>query len=141
MKSYKDLSEADKQKFTAYLTLKGLMKGDYNFNIILAFISLLFGIFLSISVSLIGINFFNMGINLDSASLINNGWELMMTSTFIGFAFAIIFFIILFLAYYRKQQDDKLLYVMFDINDVTKDMMEIEKEDLKKIIYGFRKVK
>lgn len=141
MKKFEDLNKEEKQKFNAYLTLKGLMRADFNHTTTIAFIALLFGVFLFVSVSIIGLNILHMGMTLESTSVMNSGMELVQSSTIIGFMFAIIFFLILFLAYYRKQQDDKILYSMFEINDVTKDMMEIDKEDLKKVKLGFRKVK
>jgi len=141
MKKFEDLDKEEKQKFNAYLTLKGLMRADYNHTITIAFIALLFGVFLFVSVSIIGINIVNIGANAESMSMIKAGSNLVISSTFIGFVFVIIFFLILFLAYYRKQQDERLLYSLFEINDVTKDMMEVEKDDIKKVKFGYRKVK
>jgi len=141
MKTFKDLNADEKQKFTAYLTFKAMMRTEFQISCITAFFVLLIGLFLSVSIAIIGLNFFNAGIGLASQSLINTGFNVIQMSTFMGFIFAFIFVIVLVLAYYTKQQDDRLLYNIFEINDVTKDMMEINREDIKKVRFGFRKVK
>jgi len=141
MKKFEELNNTEKEKFNSYLNLKGLMRNDYNSNVILAFIILLFGAVLSMSIALIGLNLISIGLDFDSGSVVQGGFNVIGSSSIATVAFMLIFVLILFLAYYRKQQDEKLLYMIFEINDVTKDIMDINKEDIKKIRFGWRKVK
>jgi len=141
MRIYEDLSEKEKQKFTAFFSLKGLMRQEYNDSLLFGFLFFILGFISMLSSIIIGLTTINIGLSIDSNGLYSAGFDIISYGILIGLLFIILFGIMLVVATWNQMQDKKLLYAIFEMDNISKEMMEIKKEDLKNIKLKYQKVK
>jgi len=115
MKSWEDLTKAEKEKLDMYIKISTLWQPVY----IVITISCLIGIMIG----------YALIFSLYEPFMIA-GFVILLMVGFLGLVMAIL-----------MMQDKKRLYLIFGIESLTKDIFDISMEDLRKVKRVFRKVK
>jgi amino acid transporter len=140
MKTFDELTEKEKLKFIAATNTNHIIEQRFSSNIDVCTWLIQVGTFVIISL-LIGIGVFGTGFLITENDvffrLANSLVDITMIITIVGSVILIIFFAV---AYFVKQENEKAFHLIFGIDSITKDMLDMKKEDMKKMKLRWRKV-
>jgi len=141
MKTYDDLTKEEKSKFNGFLNLKSLMKQDFYNTATISFIFLIITELIGALITILSFHLIHIGYTAENLNLMDSASNVLTAGLSIFLFGMIVFLFILVLGFWRQQKDKKLLYSIFEIENISKDLMEIEKGDLKKIKLKYQKEK